>query len=71
MREVPGFSEPHGRGAVRIFAFILMSGLLGLRIGAVLHWPFTLDTDEALHGVMGLHILAGESLTIFYYGQSY
>ena len=72
MREVPGFSEPYGRGPARIFAFILiMSGVLGLRIGAVLHWPFTLDADEAVVGVMGLHILAGESLPIFYYGQSY
>jgi hypothetical protein len=32
---------------------------------------FTIDGDEAIVGLMGMHILAGRDIPVFYYGQHY
>lgn len=52
-------------------ALALLLGGLGLRLWLLLRgWP-SLDSDEAIIGLMGRHILYNGERPIFYYGQHY
>lgn len=52
-------------------ALVLLFGGLALRLWLLLRgWP-SLDSDEAVIGLMGRHILYGGERPIFYYGQHY
>ena len=52
-------------------AVILVAGGMGLRLWLTLHgWP-GLDSDEAIIGIMGRHILYGGERPVFFYGQYY
>jgi hypothetical protein len=49
---------------------ILLVGAL-LRLDIIRQNPFSLDADEAIVGLMAKHILEGQGIPIFYYGQHY
>lgn len=50
---------------------LLLLAIVCVRIAYLRHWENTLDADEAVVGIMALHILEQKALPIFYYGQAY
>jgi hypothetical protein len=50
---------------------LILLAIVCVRIAYLRHWENTLDADEAVVGIMALHILEQKALPIFYYGQAY
>ncbi|MCZ6602555.1 MAG: glycosyltransferase family 39 protein, partial [Planctomycetota bacterium] len=65
-------SEADRRLAVpALLALILIVGV-SLRLSLILREPFrAANSDEAVSGIMAMHILEGREWPIFYYGQAY
>jgi len=55
------------------FATILLIVVCGAVLRLYLLWMtnFAIDSDEAIVGLMGMHILQGQPAPVFYYGQDY
>ena len=57
------------RDSIFILLFILIGA--GIRLDFLLPVDFVIDADEAIVGLMAKHILEGEGIPVFYYGQHY
>jgi len=55
----------------RTFLFLTVLAALALRLDFLFASNFVLDGDEAIVGLMAKHILDGQPVPIFYYGQHY
>ncbi len=51
--------------------FVLIVIGLCLRLDFLIPVNFVIDSDEAIVGLMGKHILEGKQMPVFYYGQHY
>lgn len=54
-------------------AFIILTILIGLliRLDFLIAGNFVIDADEAIVGLMARHIVEGQPIPVFYYGQHY
>jgi len=52
-------------------AILILLAIVCVRTAYLRHWENTLDADEAVVGIMALHILEQGTCPIFYYGQAY
>ncbi|MCI5064242.1 hypothetical protein MRY87_00805 [bacterium] len=64
------------RGSVRSYSTFLLLGVviflgLLLRLDFLIASDFVIDSDEAIVGLMAKHIVDGEPIPVFYYGQHY
>lgn len=64
-REGSGIHKRYG------LTFLILLCIVCVRAAYLRHWANTLDADEAIVGIMVLHILEQKALPIFYYGQAY
>lgn len=62
-------NDATSRGVV-VLALVLLLGL-GLRLALLFASGFAIESDEAVVGLMGKHIAAGQAFPVFYYGQDY
>lgn len=53
------------------FLVLVLLLALGVRLDFLIHSQFVIDADEAIVGLMGLHLIEHGALSTFYYGQHY
>jgi len=63
--------HPARRGGDRIIIVLLMALAAFIRLDFMGASQWSIDSDEAIVGLMGKHILEGRGIPTFYYGQHY
>ncbi len=63
--------HPAQRGGDRIIIVLLMALAAFIRLDFMGASQWSIDSDEAIVGLMGKHILEGRGIPTFYYGQHY
>jgi len=68
-----GTNRPEGFSAGKRYGLtlLILLAIVCVRFAYLRHWENTLDADEAVVGIMALHIVEQKALPIFYYGQAY
>ncbi|MBX7138186.1 MAG: glycosyltransferase family 39 protein [Oligoflexia bacterium] len=59
------------RASEYVYLILVLLLALILRLDFLVSSNFVIDADEAIVGIMARHILGGEPIPIFYYGQHY
>jgi 4-amino-4-deoxy-L-arabinose transferase-like glycosyltransferase len=70
MRNVQRIDNPRWGTDIFWLGLILIIGFI-VRLDFLIKTNFVIDADEAIVGLMAKHMLEGDPVPIFYYGQSY